>query len=253
MRSGASVLKALRLDDDMDPVGVLIEIEGAFDIKVSDVEAESISTVGQMYDLLRKRVHWSDANRKMRERDGLLSAPARLDRSRGGDRTTTVIGFVAAAWRLQKVICKVARGEIRFALAASQRGFCGAGRRGTFVTASFGGLAMLVASWFLPLFSNTLLIAAAGLFLGGIAAGVMLLQKDAGRLPRRYRTLGVSLKGTANMNYGRLVKQGAAASDDRIWEVLVKIISDFSGDPADQIARETYFLQSTLNNKSTAA
>jgi hypothetical protein len=58
------MLKTLGVDDDLDPVEVVIEIEKAFDIEISASEAEAIFNVGQLFDLLRGKVQAGDANRK---------------------------------------------------------------------------------------------------------------------------------------------------------------------------------------------
>ena len=76
---------------------------------------------------------------------------------------------------------------------------------------------------------------------------------DAGRLPTGSRTLGALAARAASLSYGRLLKQGADERDSRIWKALVEILSDFANVPADQIARETYFLASALKNQNTAA
>jgi len=91
------------------------------------------------------------------------------------------------------------------------------------------------------------------MLLGGLVAGVALLRIDAGRLPKTCRTLGALAAKAANLSYGRLVKQGADARDDRVWKVMVEILSDFADVPADQIVRETYFLASALKHQNAAA
>jgi hypothetical protein len=58
------MLKTLGLDDDLDSVEVVIAIEKAFDVEISSGEAEAVFNVGQLFELLRGKVHAVDANRK---------------------------------------------------------------------------------------------------------------------------------------------------------------------------------------------
>jgi hypothetical protein len=45
----------LGLDDDLDPVDAIVGLEKAFALKISDEEAVSCATVGDIYDLLNSR------------------------------------------------------------------------------------------------------------------------------------------------------------------------------------------------------
>jgi hypothetical protein len=76
---------------------------------------------------------------------------------------------------------------------------------------------------------------------------------DVGRLPADCRTLGALAAKAGRLSFGRLVRQGADARDSRIWKAMVETLSDFANVPADQITRETCFLQSCLNSANTAA
>jgi hypothetical protein len=71
-------------------------------------------------------------------------------------------------------------------------------------------------------------------------------------LPEQCATLGDLAKKTANLSYGLLVKQGADASESRIWQVLTEVLSDFTSVPAGAITRDTYFLASALKKAKAA-
>ena len=255
---GAGVLKTLGLDDDLDSVEVVIEIEKAFDVEISDGEAEVIFNVGQLFYFLRGKVHSGDGNGKCacamalyRIRRALNDLQVDIGRSSSSDLS-----------RLHRVYTKSFAKllEERSGLRVPRPDLSLVGRIGVALIAAgaFGAVAGFVAALSLMFFSASIagpLPTAAGvLFLGGlVVAGLTLLWIDSGRLPKACRTLGTLSTKTANLSYGRLVKQGADARDGIVWKVMVEILSDFANVPADQIGRETYFLASTLKSRNSAA
>jgi hypothetical protein len=251
------VLKTLGLDDDLDSVEVVIEIEKAFDVDISDGEAEVIFNVGQLFDLLLRKVHSGDPNRKCacamafyRIRRALNDLRVDIGRSPSSDLS-----------RLDRVYTKSFAKSLEersgLRLPRPELGSVGWVGVALIVVGVLGPLAGLAAGLPLMFFSPPLLrllLGAAGLlFVGGLIAGFALLWIDAGRLPKRCRSLGALAAKAASLSYGRLVKQGADARDNRIWKVMVEILSDVATVPADQIARETYFLASALKSGNTAA
>ena len=55
---------SLGLNDDLDGVELVIDIEKAFNIKITDDEAEDLRVVGQLYDLLMNKISLNETNRK---------------------------------------------------------------------------------------------------------------------------------------------------------------------------------------------
>ncbi len=251
------MLKTLGLDDELDPIEVVVEIERAFDIEILDAEAESVFSVGQMFDLLRSKVQCGAANRKCasamafyRLRRALNDLQLDIGQSPSSDLSP-----------LHRVYTKsFAKSlENKSGLRLPRPDLSLVGRFGvTLVTLGiFGGVAALFVAlcsmiFFVPL--PKLSFSAAGPFLvGGFVAGLVLTRADGGRLPKTCGTLGNLSAKAANLSFGRLVKQGADARDRHMWRVLVEILSDYAGVPANQITRETRFLASTLKAENTAA
>jgi hypothetical protein len=250
------MLGTLGLDDD-DAIDALVRVENAFDVAISDDEAKSISTAGQMFELLRGKLDADDANRKCASAMALYRVRRTLnDLGVGVGRAPS-----SDLSGLDRVYTKsfVKSLEQRSALRMPQPAFGLVGNVGCALifVGIFGALAGIVAAFPLIFISDSaasqLLVASIILLVGGLVAGVALLCLDAGRLPKNCRTLGALAANAANLSYGRLVKQGADGRDSRMWKTLVEILSDFADVPADQIARETYFLASALKRRKSAA
>lgn len=245
------MLKTLGLDDDLEPVEVVISLEKAFDVAITHREAEAIFNVGQLFDLLRAKVQPSDANRKCSSAMSFYRIRRALD--------DLHIGIGRAPWSdlspLNRVYTKslVRSIEEQSGLrlprpALGPMGWTGAAFIATGILGSF---VWLVAGLLLK--PPPTAIVAVCLFFGGLVTGFALMHFDAGRLPTACRTLGDLAAKAANLSYGRLVKQGADTRDDRVWKAMVEILSDVANVPADRVARETLFLASALKSRDTAA
>ncbi|CAL77307.1 hypothetical protein BRADO3527 [Bradyrhizobium sp. ORS 278] len=249
------MLKTLGLDDELDPVEVVIDIERAFDIRISDAEAHDMFTVGQMFDLLRAKLQRQDADRKCasamafyRLRRALNEGAVGIGRS-----PSSSLGPLERIYTKPFVTSIEETTDLRLPRpAASLMGRIGGGLA---LLAFFGVLATLAIGVCSTIFSIPVpgppTKVAIALLVAGLAAGLILTKADPGRLPKTCRTLGDLATKAAHLSYGRLVKQGADSRDDQIWRVLTEILADHSGAPARQIARETFFLEST--SRETAA
>jgi hypothetical protein len=235
------MLKTLGLDDDLDPVEVVIEIEKAFDIAISASEVEAIFNVGQLFDLLRGKVQASDANRKCasamafyRIRSALNDLRVDIGRSPSYDLSPLHRVYTKSFVKLL---------EERSGLRLPQPAFSLVGKVGqAFVLVGvFGAVAAMFAALPLTFISvavgGRLPTASIILLLGGAVAGGALLSIDAGRLPTSCRTLGALAARAASLSYGRLLKQGADGRDSRIWKALVEILSDFATQRSPTLAR----------------
>jgi hypothetical protein len=250
------MLKTLGLDDDLDPVEVVIAIEKAFEVKVSNEEAKAIFRVGELFTLLLSKMPVGDAGRKC------ASAMA-FYRVR---RALNELGIDAGRFpsddlsSLHRVYSKsfVRSLKERSGLRLPRPAFGLVGKLGVAVllvglSAGLGTIALglLAASTKLAMSlsfppKGQLETISIALLVGAFVAGPILMYLDAGRLPANCRTLGSLAARTASLSYGRLVKQGADARVASVWKALTENLADFAGVPADQIARETYFLRSAV-------
>jgi acyl carrier protein len=83
----------LGLDDDLDPVEVVQLLERVFDIEVSQEEADRISTVGDFYEVLLRKIPPDEADRKCASAVAFYRIRAALRRLGHGDRLTPASGM----------------------------------------------------------------------------------------------------------------------------------------------------------------
>jgi hypothetical protein len=240
---------SLGLDDDLDPVEVVIGIEKVFGVKITDNEACALLTVGQMYDLLLKKVWPAGAGRKCASAMAFYRLRRALTDLRQGEKQAPVSdlallerGRTRKNWkRLEK-----ASGLRlpRLAVARSWPLLVAVSIMGSAIPVVLTGL---VLTFFSISLGDCLVALAPALLLGGLVLVLAASVADPGRLPDDCRTLGKLAKRTAARNYGQLIVAGAAVSEAEIWHVMIEVFGDLSNVPAAEITRETYFLQSQLD------
>jgi hypothetical protein len=257
MADGVDMLTTLGLDDDLDGIEILRPIETAFEVKISDAEAASVFTVGDMFDLLRRKIDTADAGRKC------PSAMAFYRLRRACNELGIDVGRAPSddLTRLRRIYTRAlvrsleARSRLR--LPRPALGVIGRIGVGFALGGTLGCLALFVtkviAIWLpIPIRNWSALVPIAVVF-GGWIVGSVLMRFDPGLLPSDCRTLGALAAKSATLSYGRLAKLGGDASDRVLWQALVDNLADFTRLPADQIARETYFLGSAGKGRDAAA
>jgi hypothetical protein len=251
------MLTTLGLDDDLEGVVVVDALEAAFDAKFSDAEVATVGTVGDIFDLLRSKMDATDAGRKY------PSAIAFYRVRRAWNELGIDVGRAPSAdlTRLDRVYTRALVRSLaaRSGLRLPPPAFTSIGKIGVAFAAGgiLGCLALIVckvaAIWLpIPIRDWSALVPIA-IFFGGWIIGSALMRFDSGRLPSECRTLGALAAKSATLSYGRLAKQGGDARDRILWQALVDNLADLTKLPADQIARETCFLQSSSKRPNAAA
>lgn len=237
------------LDDDLDPVEILMTVDRNFDITVTDDEAECISTVGELHDLLLSKIPANPADNKCASAMTFYRIRAALRR----------LGFAhdlspGSDMRILE------RGSLQSNIAALQvdSGFLMPDTVATRVTglASLCGFAASCAAFWLWQPSPSGLgwlgfgfgAVLIGLIGSLIAASLAFGFFDPGQLPKDCATLGQFARRVAAMNCGSLIKMGARHRDEDIWDSLVDTLLQFSGSklPKPEVARNTYLLANQL-------
>lgn len=246
----------LGLDDDLDSVEVVQVVESAFNNKIANEEAEAIVTVGEMFDLLREKIAGNATARKCASAMAFYRLRRALAARHAGTGLTPASDL---SWLRDTYTKKFVRAlEQEAGLKLPRPGYSWIGRTGAAIAllGTFGALAAvflaLTTLFFRHWNGNAIAGSASVLLFGGLILGGALAYLDSGRLPEQCATLGDLAKKTANLSYGLLVKQGADASESRIWQVLTEVLSDFTSVPAGAITRDTYFLASALKKAKAA-
>jgi len=229
-----SMSNTLGLDDDLDPVEAVISLEKAFALKISDDEASSCSTVGDIYDLLQSRFA-----AQIGEPGSCMTSMAfyrlrRCLRSAHPDsefRPDTPLAAYAG-WNARAFLGRL-RNESGLHLPGPHgRWLSGAGCL-LFLLAIACAVIVAVAKG-----SPIFYLAAVGLFV----VGVMSIKLDPGTLPRDCATLGELATKASALNYGPLARSGGAIRPKELWDAMAEVLSGFSELPKSEMRRETLIL-----------
>jgi hypothetical protein len=234
---------SLDLDDDLDTVEVVRILEKVFDVRVSNEEAARIHTVGDFHDLLLLKLPQGERNVKCATAMTFYRLRRALERlGYGADLTPSSDVRVLEVGRTKVNLSRLAE-EARLELPGTV--FSAVGKwllLGLY-------LAGMVTAYVLDAKVGGLIGAA---LFGWLPAFVAARELDGGRLRPNCQTLAGLTRNAALLNFGRLAKEGARCSEDDVWRALVEALSSFSGKPAAQIFRDTYFLHSALKGQSAA-
>ena len=251
------MLDTLGLDDDLDPVEAVAAIEKAFDVGFNEAEVKHIFQVGEMYDLLLKKLPLSGGNGKCAS----AMAYYRLRRALGdwltGERLSPSFDLSRFDKEPTKAFFKDLERTTGLNLPQSEPSWVGrlGGRLALYSFLALvicWGVAIPAAQIGWPHAEAAGLAVLVGA-LFGIVSGYVLSVIDPGRIPDDCRTLSGLAQKTAILSYGRLVKLGAAAREQEIWKMLVTVLSEVACVPADEIGPDTFFLQSGLDRRKPAA
>lgn len=224
----------LGLDDDLDPVEAVVRLEKAFAVKISDDEAASCNTVGDIYDLLHSRFAT-----KLGEPGSCMTSMAfyRLRRSLRGIhpgvefRPTTPLTSYAgsnARWFLNRL--------------RKDTGLQLPGPRGGWLS-GMGWILIFVA-----VVTSVIVAVTKGpttSYFGGIglfAAGITSIRLDPGALSGDCTTLGELATKASALNYGSLAGWGGAVRPSDLWDAMTEVLSGLSELPTSDISRETLIL-----------
>lgn len=244
--NGGPMPNTLGLDDDLDGVELVQLLERAFDLTIHDKEAEQIITVGDIYDLLVRKIPANESSRKCasamafyRLRQGIraLGFDERLTPS-SDIRFLERDGAKEAFKSLEK----------QTGLLMPRLRLSAIGRIGCLAAPVFSSIVAVAAYKFDYVGGG----AAIGLaFLSLVAFGWIIISLDRGRLTEDCFKLADLAKKTTALNYGRLVKLGAGRRNNEIWDNLVELVSDYCLSKSE-ITRDTFCLKSQME-KSAAA
>lgn len=224
----------LGLDDDLDPVNAVVRLERAFAVKISDDEAASCSTVGDIYDLLHSRFATK------------LGGP--------GSCMTSM-----AFYRLRRSLCGIHPG-VEFRPTTPLTNYSGSNvRRFLDRLGQDTGLQLPGPHrrWLSGMGYILILIAVVGSvvvavtkgptisYFGGIAlfaTGIASIRLDPGALSGDCTTLGELAAKASALNYGSLADTGGAVRSKDLWDAMTEVLSGLSELSKSDIRRDTLIL-----------
>ena len=224
-------------DEDFDIIG---DIEREFDIEVTHEDAKHLNTVGDVYDLLLRKIPTFDVGNKCASAMAFYKIRAALRR----------LGF-AHDLRPTSDMRILEQESLKSNIAALQKetGLHLPGAVGTWISSFTGwstvGLVTAAWWWFHPSLWSGIGAVFLGLICGAIAYIVALTFVDPGQLPKDCATFGEFARRVAATNPGRLMTMGARPHYTDAWDHLVDVLLRHSVDglPKSEVSRQTYLLQ----------
>jgi hypothetical protein len=221
-------------DEEFDPIDLQVEIESAFALRLSDEEASSVRTMGDLHTLLMRRIGPAEgasclttmAFLRLRRAVAPIVPGIRL-------RPSTLLSEIPV--KSPRALFDSIRMESDLKLPALAIGAL-TGVSGTLFLALFvlvPILAFLEVSW----------LAVGGVILGVIASIWPLQRLDPLRFPRGCETLGDLSRAIAAHNASALAREGAKLDSETVWQSLVQIVAQYALTPKAEIGRETTILR----------
>lgn len=229
---------SLGLDDELDPVEVIVNLQKSFSVQFTEGETGALRTVGDIYSVLRNRVSNSG------ERTARCATAMTFYRLRSAFVEQSIGAKIKPNTRVKDLTSFTATAlfghlSARSGLRMPKRRLALAGTIGAM--SIFAGLIGLSAAaiseshlWPIPLL-------VAGL-------GVMLICLDPGQIPADCQTIGDLSRKVAGLNFGKLLAEGAEPRDRDLWNALVEVLSEDSLLPKSEIRPETLLLQKQVRS-----
>ena len=217
-------------DEEFDPIDLQVEIESAFGLRLSDEEASSVRTMGDLHALLMKRI-----------------GPA------GGELCLTTMAFL----RLRRALARVAP-DIRLRPATFLSEIPARSARALFnsirlenglklpalVTGTLTGVSGILFMSLFALVPILALLKVSWLAITGVIVGVISLmwplqRLDPLRFPSGCETLGDLSRAIAAHNAIALAGGGAKLDSETVWQSLVQIAAQYALTPKSEIVPGT--------------
>ena len=235
--------------DVWDGIDAIKLVEEAFEVQIADGESETIANVGDLYDLLLKKISPDEANRKCGSAMAFYRLRRALAEEHPSERITPSYDLSRLDISARKLLRTLAE-KSGLALPNRAPAWMRQMARGVAIVCFYGPIALpLFALFFthsLKLSAGLFVVAGLSMWLFGLVVVSALYNLDPGRLPKGGETLGGLARRTARLNFLRLRKLGAEQNDADIWNALVEVLSSFNDFPADQIGRDTFFYKSAM-------
>jgi hypothetical protein len=222
------------VDEEFDPIDLQLEIESAFGLRLTDEEAWSVRTMGDLHALLMRRIEPS-----MGESCLTTMAFLRLRRAIAPIvpgirlRPSTLLSAIPA--KSPRALFDSIRLENGLRLPALEKG----------TLTDISGILFMSLCAIVPILA---LLEVSWLAVGGVIVGVIALMwplqhLDPLRFPSRCESLGDLSRAIAAHNASALAREGAELDSDTVWQSLVQIVAPYALTPKADIGRDTTILR----------
>jgi hypothetical protein len=230
----------LRMGGDGDDVELTQRVEKVFDLHIVNSEAASIVNVGDLYDLILKKLPLSETNTKCASAMAFYRLRRAFIDLKMADALSPSSDM--AVWRSVHARPLFRELERRTGLNMPRQSFSWIGKTGGWIALSW--LAAIAFDLLLPPTYKPILQVLSIYCWSALPFAFALAQFDPGRFPKNCRTFGDLATKVSEVSYGKLVKAGAATSEQVIWTTLTEAVESITNVPAAKIARETLFFAS---------
>jgi hypothetical protein len=233
------MVNTLSLDDDLGDAKLVRSLESAFDLKMPR-DLSHVSNVGQLFDVLFLQFSSVDQGRKCATAMAFYRLRSALYEMKNERLPPSFQLNLVQDISVKRLFGRLSQ---KTNLKLPNRALTAIGNSG-------GALIVVAFMAILPLYilgdQNIIDMHWLWAIPVGIAAGAAVIKFDPGRLPSDCQTLGDLVRKTATLNYGRLAKQGAKATEEDIWREFREIVSQQSGVAPKDIQRDTVFFRKQL-------
>lgn len=224
--------------DGMDGVEYVQELEAIFQVSFADDETKDVITVGDLYDRLLEKMPLGDPNKKCATAMAFYCLRRAFVRFEHAERLTPSSDITRLNALGAKQALKLLREDCGLSVPASR--FTRLGDIGC-AAAIIGGLVPLGGFFAYIGYHSASALVVTAIALAVLAGGALATSIDRGLLPDDCETLGGLVRKTAAASYGQLVKLGARARGEEIWDIMIGTLAERSCVAKDRIDRDTTF------------
>ena len=231
-------LNTLGLDNDMDGICLLVDIERAFGIAITDKETASVLTIGDLFALVERKAMYKGGGKcrtaisffRLRH---ALRALGVAQKPRLNTNLSALSGFSP-----KKLYAEIER-RTGLTLPPLTAGYL-----------TLSGLLLLVAAVLSPLVLTQLDVdfwPKCAFVASCVLAAVILLRVDPLEFGENEKTLGGLAEQVASLNYSTLALAGGRNTPEEMWEAFLTVVAHHADElPRNEITPATLLLASQI-------
>lgn len=225
---------------DDDAADIIVDVENVFAVHISNEEAETIRTFGDLFDVISNKLPFHKKTKCHSQmafyqfRNAIFSTTLNPDLKPSTSIQSLISG--SPKFRNTKQFSREIQEASGLKFSVSKLSHLGLVTISILLILSLLGLILAVVGY--PRFC---ILSAASLPFIALTSKL-----DPGRLSDEELTLGDLAKNAAQANYGKFAKRGGRHNETTLWQALSELITSWSGSIAiEELNRETKLLASS--------